>query len=92
MTRDAFDIFCDELSEAIPHGRSSNGYSLLREERLLIFLWWAKGSAYFHQEAFSMDVSDTVIQTSIEICTKVSFTSMCLWVSIISFNIRPFMT
>ena len=76
MTRDAFKILCDELSEAIPHGRSTNGYSLLREERLLVFLWWAKGSAFVHQEAFTMDVSPDVIQRSIKICSKVCFTKM----------------
>ena len=71
MTREAFQILCEELSDAIPHGNSTNGFSLLREERLLIFLWWAKGSAFVEQEAFAMDCSPTVVFRSIDICTKV---------------------
>ena len=86
MTRDAFKILCDELSDAIPHGNSTNGFSLLREERLLIFLWWAKGSAFVEQEAFAMDVSPTVVHNSIVICTKVCFKlKICIFCVLITF-------
>ena len=52
-------------------GNSTNGQSLIREERLLIFLYFAGGSSFEDQTAFTFNCSYGAIQGSIDICIQV---------------------
>ena len=75
MSKEAFAKLSDELAEEIPDGHSTNGRSMLQDEVLLIFLYWASGHVPFKHTAFAADWSYGVVENSVDKCIKVGYSS-----------------